>query len=127
MSRTLLAALCVLCAAAPACPEPSRGARPDPGAKPKMYVLLWFDTEDLLLKSSDDAALRNAQFCTKEGVKANFKIVGEKVRVLEQRGRTDVIEALKKHEIGYHSEWHSVHPTPAQTWTIKPAILNAAR
>lgn len=88
------------------------GAPPDDD--PKMRILLWFDTEDLLLESSDDAALRNAEFCTREGVKANFKIVGEKIRVLEKRGRTDVIEALAKHEIGYHSEWHSVHPTPAQ-------------
>jgi len=39
--------------------------------------------------------------------------VGEKARTLEGRGRTDVIEALKKHEIGYHSNWHSVQPTPA--------------
>src|SRR5207248_2114991 len=31
----------------------------------------------------------------------------------EKRGRTDVIAALKKHEIGYHSNWHSVQPTPA--------------
>src|SRR5206468_1478638 len=28
--------------------------------------------------------------------------------------RTDVIDALKKHELGYHSNFHSVHPTPAE-------------
>jgi len=83
-------------------------------SKPRMYVLLWFDTEDYLLPASDDAALRNATFCTQAGVKASFKLVGEKARSLEQRGRQDVIEALKKHEIGYHTEYHSVHPTPAQ-------------
>ena len=85
-----------------------------PPSQPRMYVLLWFDTEDFLLQASDDAALRNATFCTQVGVKANFKLVGEKVRVLAQRGRRDVIEALKKHEIGYHTEYHSIHPTPAQ-------------
>jgi hypothetical protein len=34
--------------------------------------------------------------------------------VLERRGRTDVIAALKKHDLGYHSNLHSVHPTPAE-------------
>jgi hypothetical protein len=82
--------------------------------KPKVYVVLWFDTEDYLLKADDDATLRLASFLTGEGVRATFKIVGEKARVLEQRGRTDVIDALKKHEIGYHSNFHSVHPTPAE-------------
>jgi hypothetical protein len=94
----------------------SSAARPTPmgSEKPKVYVILWFDTEDYLLKSDDDATLRLATFLTGEGVRATFKIVGEKARVLEQRGRTDVIDALKKHEIGYHSNFHSVHPTPAE-------------
>ncbi len=47
------------------------------------------------------------------GVKATFKVVGEKARVLEARGRTDVIEALRQHDIGYHSNLHSQQPTPA--------------
>ena len=46
-------------------------------------------------------------------MKATFKVVGEKARVLEQRGRTDVIAALKRHEIGYHSNTHSQQPTIA--------------
>ena len=33
--------------------------------------------------------------------------------MLEQRGRRDVIAALKKHEIGYHSNTHSGQPTIA--------------
>ena len=82
--------------------------------KPKVYVILWFDTEDYLSLAADDAALRLATHLTGEGIRATFKIVGEKARVLEQRGRADVIAALKKHEIGYHSNFHSVHPTPAE-------------
>jgi hypothetical protein len=81
---------------------------------PTVYVVVWFDTEDYLLKADDDAILRNASFMSTEGLKATFKVVGEKARVLEQRERTDVIAALKKHEIGFHSNFHSVHPTPAQ-------------
>src|SRR5262249_495056 len=74
---------------------------------------LWFDTEDYILPASDDAALRLADFLGAEKVRATFKVVGEKARTLERRGRTDVIAALKKHEIGYHSNWHSTQPTPA--------------
>jgi hypothetical protein len=82
-------------------------------APAKVYVILWFDTEDYILPASDDAALRLADFLSRENVRATFKVVGEKARTLERRGRTDVIEALKKHEIGYHSNFHSVQPTPA--------------
>jgi hypothetical protein len=54
-----------------------------------------------------------ADYLTREGIRATFKVVGEKARTLERRKRDDVIAALKKHEIGYHSNWHSVQPSPA--------------
>jgi hypothetical protein len=81
---------------------------------PRIYVILWFDTEDYILPASDDATLRLARFLTRELIRAVFKIVGERALSFERRGRTDVIEALKKHEIGFHARWHSVQPTPAQ-------------
>jgi len=80
----------------------------------KVYVILWFDTEDYILPQSDDAAKRLAVFLTQQGIKATFKVVGEKARTLERRGRRDVIGALAQHEIGYHSNTHSQHPTPAE-------------
>jgi hypothetical protein len=80
---------------------------------PHVYVILWFDTEDYLLSASDDAALRLARLLSRLGIRGVFKIVGERARTLERRGRTDVIDALKKHEIGYHSNYHSTQPTPA--------------
>jgi hypothetical protein len=83
-------------------------------AEPKVYVILWLDTEDYILPASDDAAKRLAEWLTAEKIRATFKVVGEKARTLERRGREDVIASLKKHEIGYHSNWHSVPPTPAQ-------------
>jgi hypothetical protein len=78
-----------------------------------VYVALWFDTEDYIEPAADDAALRIARDLTGLGVRATFKIVGEKARVLEQRGRWDVVRALALHDIGYHSNFHSVQPTPA--------------
>ncbi len=78
-----------------------------------VYVTLWFDTEDYILPQSDDAAKRLAEMLTRLNVKATFKVVGEKARTLERRGRTDVIAALKKHELGYHTDTHSQQPTIA--------------
>src|SRR5260370_5126494 len=104
--RTILG-LAVLLVLAAGCPV--RGDEP----KAKVYVILWFDTEDYILPASDDAALRLADFLSAEKVRATFKVVGEKARTLERRGRKDVIAALKKHEIGYHSNWHSTQPSPA--------------
>ena len=76
-------------------------------------VVLWFDTEDFINPASDDAALRIASDLKELGVHATFKVVGEKARVLESRKRTDVIQALQWHSIGYHSNWHSIEPAPA--------------
>lgn len=87
------------------------GAQAQPAAP--VYITLWFDTEDYILPQSDDAAKRIAEILTRLGVRATFKVVGEKARVLETRGRKDVIAALKKHEIGFHSNTHSMQPTIA--------------
>jgi hypothetical protein len=77
-------------------------------------VLCWFDTEDTLVPETDDAALRVAQVFSERGLRATFKLVGEKVRLLEQRGRTDVIDALRSHDVGYHTNLHGVHPNAAE-------------
>src|SRR5262245_42186289 len=79
----------------------------------KVYVVLWFDTEDYILPPSDDAAMRVATFLKGQGIRGTFKVVGEKARTLERRGRKDVIAALAEHEIGYHSNYHSTQPSPA--------------
>ncbi len=63
-------------------------------AKGPVYLLLWFDTEDYIEPAADDAALRLARDLEKAGVRATFKVVGEKARTLEARGRWDVIAAL---------------------------------
>lgn len=79
-----------------------------------VLVSFWFDTEDYLLPASDDAAMRLARIFESQGVRATFKVVGEKARVLRERGRADVIAALGRHDIGYHTDFHSVHPTPSE-------------
>ncbi len=79
-----------------------------------IQVILWFDTEDYLLPADDDATKRLCELLTERGIRATFKLVGEKARVLERRGRKDVITALRRHDIGYHTDFHSVHPTPTE-------------
>src|SRR6266481_9432957 len=66
-------------------------------AQSPVYVVLWFDTEDYIEPSADDAALRIATDLSSMGVRATFKVVGEKARTLESRGRIDVIRALSAH------------------------------
>ena len=87
--------------------------RPSANAPAPVYVTLWFDVEDYLLPQDDVATRRLAELLSRLGVRATFKIVGEKARVLERRGRSDVIAALKRHDIGYHSNTHSQQPTIA--------------
>lgn len=89
-------------------------APPASATNPSVRVILWFDTEDYLLPADDDATLRLCEMLTARGIRATFKVVGEKARVLEQRGRKDIINALSKHDIGYHTDFHSVHPTPTE-------------
>ena len=83
------------------------------GSTPPVFVTLWFDAEDYILPQDDDATKRLAETLTRLDVRATFKVVGEKARVLEQRGRRDVIAALSRHDIGYHSNTHSQQPTIA--------------
>ncbi len=82
--------------------------------KPMIYVSFWFDTEDYILPEADDAAKRIAEIFTERNVKATFKIVGEKAKLLEERGRNDVILAMAQHDIAYHTTNHSIHPTPSE-------------
>ena len=81
-------------------------------APAKVYVILWFDTEDYILPADDDAALHLADFLTREDIRATLRWSGRSRRTGAAK-RYDVIAALKKHEIGFHSNWHSVQPSPA--------------
>ena len=78
------------------------------------YVALWFDCEDYVTPESDDATLRLAELLSDLGIRGTFKFVGERARVLRRRGRRDVIGAVRRHDIGYHTDFHSRRPTVAE-------------
>jgi hypothetical protein len=103
IASILLALLAVVCLSGHLAAQPP----------PPVHVVLWFDAEDYILPEDDDATKRLAEMLTRLNVKATFKVVGEKARVLEQRGRTDVIAAVTQHDVGYHSNVHSQQPTIA--------------
>lgn len=75
---------------------------------------LCFDVEDLVAPESDDAALWFADILAEYDLPGSFMVVGERFRQWEARGRRDVIEALKRHHVAFHSTWHSVHPTTTE-------------
>jgi len=75
-----------------------------------VYVAFQFDTEDFITPETDDVLLELTNILDQFGVKGSFCIVGEKVRTLKRRGRSDVLESLKRHDIAYQSNLHSVHP-----------------
>jgi hypothetical protein len=79
-----------------------------------VYLTLLFDVEDIIDPESDDAAKTIVDLLTEEGVRATMCIVGERARQWRDRGRTDVIAALNRHDIGYHTNLHSIHPVIAE-------------
>jgi len=85
-----------------------------PVKQDKTYMVICFDVEDYTSPESvgmDDIPKWEAEILSEEGVPATFFVIGEKARSLEKRGRTDVIEAMAKHDIGSHTNYGSIHPT----------------
>lgn len=90
-------------------PQPLKPA----SAEPQVYVVIWFDVEDYFAPETDEADQRAAEIATALGVPVTIKVVGEKARALERRGRRAAIRAMAQHDIGYHSDWHSRPPSVA--------------
>ncbi|WP_405358740.1 polysaccharide deacetylase family protein [Kitasatospora sp. NBC_00085] len=74
-------------------------------------IVLSFDVEDVVTAESDDAIVWLADLIGRHGMSAGFFLTGDKARALAERGRTDVVNALRGHDIGFHSDRHSRHPT----------------
>ena len=79
-----------------------------------VHLIFSFDSEDYETPAADDAEKWWAETMTKHGITACICVVGELARTLCQRGRKDVIDAMERHEIAFHSDMHSAHPTWAE-------------
>jgi len=94
-------------------------------------VIFALDVEDPVNEASDDAVLELCNLFCREDVPLSLFLAGEKARVLRQRGRRDVIEALSRHEICYHGNYWGDFPIPAleygQDMTWDDAVAHALR
>lgn len=76
-----------------------------------MDIVISFDTEDFLSETTPDAQKWWAEELTTRGITGTFNMVGEMIRKLNRVGRQDTLDAIAKHHIGWHTNYHSVHPT----------------
>jgi len=76
-----------------------------------VQLIFSFDSEDWLTPEAADAEKWWAEELHARGIRASFQCVGEMIRALKRRGRQDVIQAIAKHEIGYHTNYHSLPPS----------------
>ncbi|MBR5519902.1 MAG: hypothetical protein IKU55_04215 [Clostridia bacterium] len=70
-----------------------------------------FDTEDFTSSYAADGILEAAELLRAENIRGCFCMVGLLARQLLAWGRYDVLEALKYHEIDFHTYGHTLHPT----------------
>lgn len=82
-------------------------------------IIFSFDTEDFTSNITADAIYREAEILREEGVRGGFCLVGLLTEQLQNWGRTDIIGALKHHDILTHSYSHSVHPTINELTDLK--------
>jgi hypothetical protein len=78
-----------------------------------MDLIFSFDTEDFATPEALEAKGWWAAELSARGLRGSFQMVGEVVRRLRRQGRRDILDALARHEIGTHTNYHSVHPTHA--------------
>jgi hypothetical protein len=93
-------------------------------------VIVSFDSEDFLTPEAADAELWWADALRQRGIRGSFQVVGEMVRTLQRQGRSDVIRALAGHEIGYHSNFHSLpptHPPAVEHLSLSEAVAYVVR
>jgi hypothetical protein len=69
-------------------------------------LIICHDTEDVYTPASygyDEVPKRLAETYSRAGITANFMVIAQRAKVLKERGRDDVIAALRRHCIGVHT------------------------
>ena len=75
-------------------------------------VIFSLDTEDYINRDAAEGILRTAQLFRRENIKGCYQIVGMLAEALVEWNRQDIIDELREyHEVDYHSNRHSHHPT----------------
>jgi len=91
----------------------------------KIPAMLCLDIEDPITMRSHLAAQWITEEITKADLKASCFLVAEKVRAWERLGLREVIEAVKRHDLAFHSSRHSFHPTISEISEALPAQAGA--
>lgn len=73
-------------------------------------ILFCFDTEDFTSNYACDAIRDTADLLRSEDIRGCFMTVGLVARQLIEWRRYDILDALKSHEINYHTYGHTLHP-----------------
>jgi hypothetical protein len=81
-------------------------SQPQPGTQ----VILSFATEVAEEPKDFEHIKALAEFLSREGLIGNFHLTGDYARALKHKGRLDVVEALRSHEIGFHCNHHGAAP-----------------
>jgi len=79
--------------------------------------ILTFDVEDFINQNALFALQKILEMLQRYKLRAIFFITGHMAEKLSNYPK--ILEALRKHEIGYHSSSHSVHPTIPEYTDIK--------
>ena len=80
-------------------------------------LLLTFDVEDFINPNAISALRFTLKILSKYKLKAIFFITGYMAEKISNF--PEIIDLLKKHEIGYHSTSHSVHPIIPEYTDVK--------
>src|SRR5574341_1439675 len=73
-------------------------------------LIITFDTEDVYhpAQAGRDGVIKDlADILSDAGVPANFLFIARRAALLKQRGREDVIAAVKRHAVGVHTLSHA--------------------
>jgi len=82
-------------------------------------VVFAYDVEDVYNPASDDALLELCKIYSEEDVPVSMFVAAEKARVMRERGRKDVLDALARHEICYHGNYWGDFPEPATRYGVR--------
>jgi hypothetical protein len=74
-------------------------------------VILSFDLEDIDSPAGHEEVTIVLSLLKELTISGSFLITGDKLRALVTQDRTDLLDGLTLHDIGFHSAHHSTHPT----------------
>ena len=94
----------------------------------QVRLAFWFDAEDYTSPYEPVCLARLAGVFARRGLRATWKLVGEEARMLRRAAAGDspgrdaaaareALRAIGGQDLGFHTDWHSLHPTVAEYCT----------